>query len=124
MPDVVYIEIEDVLSVSKLIDLKVVDEGLLGADLFRAKSSRAGEDAYPTIERKAAAMFSSIFRNHAMMDGNKRTAWLMMNAFLELNGVELKVSIDEAFDFIIKQAENNEDLDQIEAFILNHAEPI
>lgn len=34
-----------------------------------------GLDAYPTLLTKAAALMKSLARNHALLDGNKRTAW-------------------------------------------------
>ncbi|NED04867.1 toxin, partial [Streptomyces sp. SID6648] len=36
---------------------------------------------------KAAALLHSVARNHALIDGNKRTAWLAMRVFLRFNGV-------------------------------------
>ena len=44
-----------------------------------------GEDAYPDLWTKAAALLQSIVKNHALVDGNKRLAWMATAVFLELN---------------------------------------
>ncbi|MFD5055641.1 type II toxin-antitoxin system death-on-curing family toxin [Streptomyces tendae] len=41
----------------------------------------------PTLHKKAAALLYSVARNHALIDGNKHTAWLAMRVFLRFNGV-------------------------------------
>ena len=46
----------------------------------------AGEEAYPTLEQKAAVLLERLVRNHPLPDGNKRTAFLLMLQFLERNG--------------------------------------
>ena len=50
-----------------------------------------GEEVHPTLEEKAAALLLAVNRNHALADGNKRLAWFVTVAFLELNGVDLVV---------------------------------
>jgi death-on-curing protein len=46
-----------------------------------------GAELYPTLHEKAAALLHSVARNHALIDGNERTAWLAMRVFLRFNGV-------------------------------------
>lgn len=53
----------------------VRDYGLLDAAIARPKSSVFGVDAYPELFGKAAALLHSLARNHALVDGNRRTAW-------------------------------------------------
>lgn len=61
------------------------DRGLLEAALARPFQSAFGEDAYPTILGKAAALFHSLIANHCFVDGNKRTAVLALQGFLVAN---------------------------------------
>jgi death on curing protein len=77
------------------------DAGLLEAALARPQTSVFGEDAYPSLVEKAAALTHSIARNHALVDGNKRLALAGLIAFLGMNGHRLSFSNDEAYDFII-----------------------
>ncbi|HEY2166813.1 MAG TPA: type II toxin-antitoxin system death-on-curing family toxin [Jatrophihabitantaceae bacterium] len=77
------------------------DTGLLEAALARPRASASGEDAYPTLEEKAAALVHSIACNHALVDGNKRLALGGLIAFLGVNGRRLALTNDEAYDLII-----------------------
>ncbi len=55
-----------------------------------------GVDAYPDLWLKAAALMESVEKNHALVDGNKRLAWLSTVTFLRINDVELPPGIDDA----------------------------
>jgi death on curing protein len=74
--------------------LQVRDYGLLDAAIARPKATVFGLDAYPDNFTKAAALLQSLARNHAFVDGNKRTAWAAAWTFLHVNGVELAVEFD------------------------------
>ena len=53
--------------------LAVRDIGMLASALGRPKATVFGQDAYPDIWSKAAALMHSIIRNHPFLDANKRT---------------------------------------------------
>ena len=81
--------------------LKVADYGLLDAAVARPRSTVFGVDAYPDDFAKAAALLQSLARNHALVDGNKRTAWAAAWTFLHINGVELgDFDVDDAERFM------------------------
>jgi hypothetical protein len=50
----------------------VRDYGLLGSALARPQATAFGQDAYPDLDARAAALLHSLARNHAFTDGNKR----------------------------------------------------
>jgi len=77
-----FLELEDALQQIAVAGFYVNDLGLLDSALARPKTTLFGEDAYPTLELKAAAMVHSIIKNLAMVDGNKRTSWFMLSSFL------------------------------------------
>lgn len=77
------------------------DPGLLEAAVLRPQTSVFGEDAYPTLQGKAAALGHSIARNHALVDGNKRLSLAGLIAFLGVNGRRLTLTNDRAYDLII-----------------------
>ena len=52
-------------------------------------SGFGGHDVYPDVWTKAVALGEGIARNHALLDGNKRTAFLAIITFLDVNGVPL-----------------------------------
>jgi death-on-curing protein len=64
----------------------------------------SGEDLYPTIIEKAAALGFSLIRNHPFVDGNKRTGHAAMEVFLFLNGLEIDASVDEQEQIILQLA--------------------
>ena len=74
------------------------------AALARPQASVFGEDAYPTIHQKAAALLQSLATNHALADGNKRTAWAATRLFYGLNRYCIAASQDERFELIIAVA--------------------
>lgn len=80
------------------------DLGLLESAAARPFASAFGEDAYPDLETKAAALLHSVARNHALVDGNKRLALASTIAFLGLNGRRLTWTNDEAYDFVVAVA--------------------
>lgn len=83
---------------------EVRDLGLLESAAARPFASAFGEDAYPDLETKAAALLHSIASNHALVDGNKRLALAATIAFLGINGLRLTWTNDEAYDFAIAVA--------------------
>lgn len=82
----------------------VSDIGLLEAAAGRVRAKAFGQDAYPTLEEKAAALMHSIARNYPLVDGNKRLALAATLAFLGVNGVRLTLSEDDAYDLTIAVA--------------------
>ncbi|WP_372509879.1 type II toxin-antitoxin system death-on-curing family toxin [Nocardia amikacinitolerans] len=73
---------------------EVRDFGLLDSALARPQSSVFGQDAYPDVWQKAAALMESIARNHGLVDGNKRLAWYATWVFLHMNGHPLDGGFD------------------------------
>ena len=78
------------------------DEGLMESAIARPYQTFSGEDLYPTIIQKAAAIAESIIINHPFVDGNKRTGYLAMLAILEQGRLEINVSNDDIYSFVIQ----------------------
>ena len=76
--------------------------GSLESAIARPFQSFDGNDLYPTIFDKAAALGERLIINHPFVDGNKRTGFLAMFALLENDGYLLSASQDEAYSFTIK----------------------
>lgn len=68
-----------------------------------------GEEAYPDVIDKAAALLQSLAINHPLFDGNKRMAWLSCVSFLAMNGVDLRPDIDAAERLVIAVATGETD---------------
>ena len=105
MTEVEHLDLDDLLSLVRLLDAGPVrDVGLLEASVARPRASALGQDAYPTLAEKAAALLDSIARNHALVDGNKRLAWLSTVVFLDINHAGVGRNDDEAFALVLDVA--------------------
>ncbi|MFB8088563.1 type II toxin-antitoxin system death-on-curing family toxin [Streptomyces sp. NPDC055992] len=94
---------------------EVRDYGLLDSALARPQSSVFGQDAYPDVWQKAAALMESLARNHALVDGNKRIAWYATWVFLHMNGHPLDAGfdVDEAERFVLDVCQGALDMPKI-----------
>jgi len=95
--DIIYLTLEDLLDLAEMLGAEVRDPGLLDSSAFRPQSGMFGQDAYPTIWLKAAALMQSIDHNQALLDGNKRLSWIASLVFLHLNGHRIEADIDSAY---------------------------
>lgn len=92
------------------------DLGLLGSAAARPQATAFGEDAYPDLWTKAAALLHSIVKNHALVDGNKRLGWLATAVFLEINGVPVThVRNGDVYQFVIAVTVGCEEVAEIAA---------
>ena len=103
-----YLTLDDVLAAAEAHlgqPAEVGDYGLLESAVARPQATVFGEDAYPTIHEKAAALLQSLAANHPLLDGNKRTAFVATALFYGLNGHHVPGSAeDELFDLVIAVA--------------------
>ncbi len=114
MTGVEYLTLEDLLEFVRRLGVGPVrDLGLLDAAVARPRSSAFGDDAYPTVTLKAAALLHSIVTNHALVDGNKRLGWLATTVFLDVNGEPAELGDDDAFQLVLEVAEGKEDVEHI-----------
>lgn len=84
--------------------IQVRDLGLLDAAVHRPRASVLGQDAYPDLPSKAAALLHSLARNHPLVDGNKRLAWLATYVFCAKNGRELDPPDPDAYELVVRVA--------------------
>ncbi|GAB4512963.1 MAG: type II toxin-antitoxin system death-on-curing family toxin [Anaerolineae bacterium] len=93
------------------------DMDMLESAVLRPMASAFGEDAYGTVVEKAAALLHSLSRNHAFVDGNKRTSTIALILFLRLNGYQVIWEPEKALDFILEAATGQLDLETITAWL-------
>jgi len=118
---VIYLTLPELLHVAERVlggEPPVRDIGLLEAAVARPRATAFGEDAYPDLHAKAAALLHSVARNRALMDGNKRLALAAVIAFYGLNGRRLTLTNEAAYDLIVKVASGDLDsVDEIAAIL-------
>ncbi|OSP45337.1 death-on-curing protein [Streptomyces sp. 13-12-16] len=111
-----YLTLPELLNLAKRLGEDAVrDYGLLDSALARPQSSVFGQDAYPDVWQKAAALMESLARNHALVDGNKRLAWYATWVFLHMNGHPLdpEFDVDEAEQFVLDVCQGALDVPKI-----------
>ena len=103
----IFLDLEELLHVAERTlghAPQVRDYGLLESALARPRATAFGEDAYPDIHHKSAALLHSLARNHALVDGNKRLALAAVLAFYGMNGLRVTLTNDEAHSLVVNVA--------------------
>lgn len=113
-----YLSVDDLLVLcDELGALQIRDVGLLESAAHRPSATVFGDDAYPGLHVKAAALLQSLVRNHSLIDGNKRLSWVATYVFYAINGLRLRAPEDEAYDLVIDAATGAADIDRIAGFL-------
>lgn len=95
----------------------VRDNAGLESAINRPYQTFDGKELYPDPVDKAAAIFESIISNHPFIDGNKRTAYVLMRLLLKVGTLDIVATEDEKFDFVIQCAQGTKTFDDIKAWI-------
>ena len=112
-----YLDLDDLIELTVLLlgePAPMRDIGLLCSAAARPQTTAFGEDAYPDLWTKSAALLQSILKNHALIDGNKRLGWLATAVFLELNGQSpSQLTNDVVYDLVYAVASGEFSIDEI-----------
>ena len=125
-----YLSLAEVLKLHGLIIAKsggsdgLRDLGMLESALGQPRQTFGGEDLYPSLTSKAAALGFSLIMNHPFIDGNKRVGHAATEAVLMLNGFELAAEIDDAEAEILAVAAGQRTRDEFQAWIEKHVRPL
>jgi death on curing protein len=96
------------------------DLGALESAIAQPRQTFGGEDLYPGLAGKAAALGFSLIQNHPFLDGNKRVGHAAMISFLRLNGRRIEATVDEAEQAILQVASGSLDRAGLQAWIEAH----
>ncbi|MBC8508685.1 MAG: type II toxin-antitoxin system death-on-curing family toxin [Chloroflexi bacterium] len=96
------------------------DLGLVQAAIARPQATFDGEELYPDLFTKAAALMESLVNNHAFLDGNKRTGIAAVALFLQINGVTLDANNPQFVAFIMQVAQSKISVGKISNWLKNH----
>ena len=96
------------------------DPALLESALARPQNLYAYGET--DIFQLASSYAEAIARNHAFVDGNKRTAFFVASDFLELNGYELQSAVDkEHTDMMVELAQGNVTREEVAEHLRKHS---
>lgn len=112
-----FLDLDDLIDLARILlgdPPPVRDVGLLASAVARPQTSVGGENAYPTVWLKAAALLESVVGNHALVDGNKRLGWIAVAVFLEVNEVRVATATnDDVYTLVMDVARSQIALDEI-----------
>lgn len=121
----IYLTSDDVLRINERFvgADQLRDFGLLDGAVTRPQQSAFGDDAFPTIHEKAAALLHGLARNHPFVTGNKRTAWTATAMFYMVNGYNLHVEAMDVIGLTTDAAEGQVGVQDIAAVLKEWAQP-
>ncbi len=96
------------------------DRGALESSVAQPQQTFGGDDLYPTIASKAAALGFSLIQNHPFIDGNKRIGHAALEVMLLLNGFELDADVDEQEKVILAVASGAMSRDEFLSWVEQH----
>ncbi len=127
MSDVVWVDdsVVDAIHEAQLAEhgglVGVRDPGLLSSALARPRNLAAY--GTPDVAECAAAYGYGLSRNHPFIDGNKRTAFVAMELFLELNGYSLRAEDGDCVLTMLAVAAGDIEEEALARWVREHMAP-
>lgn len=100
----------------------IFDRSLVESALARPRHAATFEGA--DLIRQAAALCFGLIKNHPWLGGNKRTATILVDRFLHLNGMELRTTVNEIVDMVLAVEANEWDIDALTAWYRQRTVPL
>jgi death-on-curing protein len=102
----------------------ILDRGKIESAVAQPRMSFGGEDLYPTVAEKAAALGFSLACNHGFVDGNKRIAHAATETFLVRNDHEIDATVDEQEAVFLRLAAGKLSRDEFTTWVQAHIKPL
>ena len=102
----------------------VRDLGLLESAIARPRATFDGQDLYPDLYAKAAALMVGLINNHPFIDGNKRVGVTAAGLFLVRNGLQLRAGNEELEQVTLVVAQGRLTVDQMASWFMRHTAPV
>jgi death on curing protein len=124
-----YLSLGEVLELHRLVLAQtgggagLKDLGALEAAVAQPRQTFQGQDLYPTLVEKAAALGFSLIQNHPFVDGNKPVGHAAVETFLLLNQHELHASVTEAEAVILGVASGRCSRAELLTWVAAHLRP-
>jgi death on curing protein len=121
-----YLSLQEVISLHSLLIAQsggssgLRDRGALESAVAQPETSFGGQELYPDLASKAAALGHSLIQNHPFIDGNKRVGHAAMEVFLLLNGHEIDASVDEQETIIMDVASGKVSRNKLREWLSKH----
>ena len=122
----VYLSAEEIVVVNRVVTglsggtHGLRDRNLLESIVLKPQTTFSGNELYPELHLKAAVLFEALVNYHVFVDGNKRTGFAAMAAFLDRNGYQLEVSNKEIVTVCLNVATKKLELAEIALWVKEH----
>lgn len=123
-----YLTVEEVVKLHRLIIAQSGgSDGLRNRESLEASVAQplqtfGGEELYPTLVEKAAALGFFLVTNHPFVDGNKRIGHAALDVTLVLNGFELSASADEQERCVLALASGTLSRAEFTQWVIEHVQ--
>jgi death on curing protein len=123
----IFLSLENILSIHARMIAEfggaegVTDRGMLESAVAMPTASFAGEFLHGSLPAMAAAYLFHICKNHPFVDGNKRTAIVAAEVFLNINGAQLDVSNEDLKRLCLGVAAGEISKEEAVIFLEKHA---
>ena len=124
-----HLSIEQVIEIHRRVILQsggspgLRDRGALESSVLQPLQTFGGQDLYPTLAERAAALGFFLIQNHPFVDGNKRVGHAAMETLLILNGAEVVAPVDEQEAIILSVASGQISREQFTEWLAGHLAP-
>lgn len=100
------------------------DRGAIESAIAQPLMSFGGQELYPSLPEKAAALSYSLVSNHPFVDGNKRIGWVALRTLLRLNGRNIHTTTDEAEQTVLRLAAGELSREEWTNWVVHHTEEL
>ena len=124
-----HLSIEQVIEIHRRVILQsggspgLRDRGALESSVLQPLQTFGGQELYPTLAERAAALGFFLIQNHPFVDGNKRVGHAAMETLLILNGAEVVAPVDEQEAIILSVASGQISREQFTEWLAGHLAP-
>jgi death-on-curing protein len=98
----------------------VRDAAALDSAVAQPQMTYGGQDLYPGLAAKAAALAFSLIQNHPFVDGNKRVGHAALETFLVLNGHQLDAPVDDQEQTVLDVAAGKLSREKLATWVQAH----
>lgn len=118
-----YVNLEEASQICAYHQWQVQDYGILDAALARPRTNLYGQEMFPSLHLKGAALIDSVNRQHPLLDGNKRLSWIATAFFYRKNGLDLDATIDDAEKYVLTIAGEHMRLEDSALWLADRSRP-
>lgn len=126
MRDYIFLDFDRIVHLNKLAVKTfggtdgIRDKGLIESAIYQPQATFGGQFLHKSIYQMAAAYYYHISQSQGFLDGNKRTGFLALFAFLKINGCDLTIPDDYLWPVLLEVASDNKSKGELADFLTDN----